>query len=43
VVEGVGVADGEEEGVDPAERLDVWLLDGGYGCLGWEGGRLGCR
>lgn len=42
MVEGVGIADGEEESVDPAEGLDVWLLDGGDGCLGWEGGGFAC-
>lgn len=36
VVEGVGVVDWEEEGVDAAEGLDVVFEDGGDGCLLWE-------
>lgn len=37
MVEGVGVGYWEEEGVDPSEWLDVFLLDLGDCCLGWDG------
>lgn len=38
-VEGVGIGDAEEDGVDAFQRGDMRGLDDGNGCLRWESAR----